>query len=38
MPIFFASEDLEITHPSLLDKTTTGKKLIFGLKSLSQET
>ena len=34
----FASLDLEIIQPSLLDKTTTGFFLILGLNNLSQET
>ena len=34
----FASFDLEIIQPSLLDKTTTGFLLILGLNNLSQET
>ena len=33
-----ASLDLEITQPSLFDKTTTGLYCIFGLNNLSQET
>ena len=32
------SFDLDITHPSLLDSTTTGIFSIFGLNNLSQET
>ena len=38
MPICLASVDLEITQPSLLDKTITGTFFIFGLNNLSQET
>ena len=34
----FASFDLEMIQPSLLDKTTTGFLLIFGLNNRSQET
>jgi len=34
----FASVDREITHPSLLDNTTTGFLIIDGLNNLSQET
>jgi hypothetical protein len=34
----FASLDLDIIQPSLLDKTTTGFLLILGLNNLSQET
>ena len=34
----FASFDLEMIQPSLLDKTTTGFRLILGLNNLSQET
>ena len=38
MPKDFASLDLAIIHPSLLDNTTTGLFLNKGLKTLSQET
>jgi hypothetical protein len=33
-----ASVDLDITHPSLLERTTTGLFIIDGLNNLSQET
>jgi hypothetical protein len=38
MPKAFASLDLEMMQPSLLDKTTTGFLLILGLNNLSHET
>jgi DNA polymerase V len=38
IPKAFASFDLEMIQPSLLDKTTTGFLLILGLNNLSQET
>ena len=38
MPKDFASLDLAIIHPSLLDNTTTGFSLNEGSNTLSQET
>ena len=38
IPNTFASLLLDIAHPSLLDKTTTGFLFKLGLKTLSQET
>ena len=38
MPKDFASLDLAMMHPSLLDNTTTGLFLNKGLNTLSQET
>jgi hypothetical protein len=38
MPKALASVDREITHPSLLDNTTTGFLIIEGLNNLSHET
>jgi hypothetical protein len=37
MPSFFASEERAMTHPSLLDNTTTGLLRKEGLNTLSQE-
>jgi hypothetical protein len=38
MPRALASLLLDIAHPSLFDKTTTGFLMSFGLKTLSQDT
>jgi len=38
IPNTFASEDLEIIHPSLFERTTTGFLRICGLNNLSQDT
>ena len=38
MPKDLASFDLAIIQPSLFDNTTTGLLLIFGSKTLSQDT
>jgi len=38
IPKLFASVDLDITQPSLLERTTTGFLFIDGLNNLSQET
>ncbi len=38
IPSAFASDDLEIMHPSLFERTTTGFLRMWGLNNLSQDT